>query len=618
MAWLSGWTYRKRIYISGASNVGTNYQILLKVGESENSQDYDFHLNGHSQLFPSGENDSGDIRFTSSDGLIPLSLWVEKVVGSAPNRTAYIWVKITDDLSSDTYIYCYYGNSSATNISNGNSVFDYFDDFSTDSLSNYKLIPATSGNRVEGTYNSTEQRIDINTGENGYTVYGYSDSTFQNCYVQCKVKITGAYPDGGYVCMVVRHDKSMYVSKLFVSEYSNDGSNGGTQTTKESPVIIYRKLQPTLVIFAGLIDNKISNVTENKYIELNNEYNIAFSAYNDNLILFKDHSEIISLTDSNISNSGGIGFGIGNAVGYIDNIFVKKFVYPEPSFNYAGVEETQTPIVYDGITVNDVSLVNKEISVSDNLSLTDIYIGGLANYTEDNIGLSDITFLIKRRIVDDNISLSELIHAIKFLYTNDYIHLTDNINIRRPPRLYLTASFNDFDIRSSIGYNPETNKIISNRTLNPLEIHQIFYPFSQVDIIQSRGKEYNEYIIFAIKNHTNDVMENVQIYFSNDTINYNDGVIEDKFEMALDNNVFTDENCLNVYCKIFLRDKRFLPEHITFEYDFDTYNQSNPIIINTLNPGEYRLLYVRRRIIISDNVTLPSNVIERNLKIEID
>jgi hypothetical protein len=42
MAWLTGWQYRKKITIQGSSGAGTNYQILLKVGESSGATGYGF------------------------------------------------------------------------------------------------------------------------------------------------------------------------------------------------------------------------------------------------------------------------------------------------------------------------------------------------------------------------------------------------------------------------------------------------------------------------------------------------------------------------------------------------------------------------------------------------
>ena len=133
MGWLSGWTYRKKITIAGATGAGTNYQVLLKIGESSGASGYNFHLEGTSASFPSGKNSGGDLRFTSSDGSTLLDFWVETVTGSSPNRIAYVWVEVADDLGSNRDIYCYFGNSSASNASNGANTFLGFRDFDSTS-----------------------------------------------------------------------------------------------------------------------------------------------------------------------------------------------------------------------------------------------------------------------------------------------------------------------------------------------------------------------------------------------------------------------------------------------------------------------------------------------------
>ncbi|MCD6143602.1 BNR-4 repeat-containing protein, partial [Thermococcus sp.] len=75
------WQYRKKLTINGSSGAGTNYQVLLKVGESSGASGCDFHVEGHSANFPSDTNQSGDLRFTDNDGITLLSFWVEKVEG---------------------------------------------------------------------------------------------------------------------------------------------------------------------------------------------------------------------------------------------------------------------------------------------------------------------------------------------------------------------------------------------------------------------------------------------------------------------------------------------------------------------------------------------------------
>ena len=76
--YLPGWDYRKQITITGQSGAGTNYQVLLKVGESSGATGFDFHIEGHSALFPSGENDSGDLRFASGE----ITTSIKDIIGS--------------------------------------------------------------------------------------------------------------------------------------------------------------------------------------------------------------------------------------------------------------------------------------------------------------------------------------------------------------------------------------------------------------------------------------------------------------------------------------------------------------------------------------------------------
>jgi hypothetical protein len=128
------WIYRKKINITGQAGAGPNYQVLLNIGETSGVSGTNFNLGGHSSNFPSGKNIGGDLRFINKSGTTSLDFWVESVSGTAPNRLAKIWVEVKDSLNSSTSIYCYYGNPSASNASNGTHTFLVFDDFSGTSL----------------------------------------------------------------------------------------------------------------------------------------------------------------------------------------------------------------------------------------------------------------------------------------------------------------------------------------------------------------------------------------------------------------------------------------------------------------------------------------------------
>jgi hypothetical protein len=121
--WLLGWQYRKPFELTGQAPAGTDYQVLLKIGESEGASDYDFEIEGNSALFPTTTDDGGDLRFTADDGETLYPFWVEKVDGISPDRTAHVWVKVLDDLDTDLEMFIYYGNASASNSSNLSDTF---------------------------------------------------------------------------------------------------------------------------------------------------------------------------------------------------------------------------------------------------------------------------------------------------------------------------------------------------------------------------------------------------------------------------------------------------------------------------------------------------------------
>ncbi|MEM3699855.1 MAG: DUF2341 domain-containing protein [Candidatus Bathyarchaeia archaeon] len=122
MGWLSGWQYRKSHVINSAGGAGTNYQvrIVAHYGSGTDSG-ADVYLNSHCR------SDFGDVRFTDDDGTTLLDYWMEEKVDS---DYAIFWVEVADDLSTNpATIYIYYGKSDATTTSNGDNTFLFFDDF---------------------------------------------------------------------------------------------------------------------------------------------------------------------------------------------------------------------------------------------------------------------------------------------------------------------------------------------------------------------------------------------------------------------------------------------------------------------------------------------------------
>lgn len=123
----SGWRYRKKITLSNSGGSAlTDYQVKFTLYRSSGT-DNGFNIYVGNKC----ESDYKDIRFTKSDGFTLLNYWIE----SYDSNSAVIWVKIDNIPASGTaYIFLYYGNSSATNLSNGSNTFIFFDHFDGGSI----------------------------------------------------------------------------------------------------------------------------------------------------------------------------------------------------------------------------------------------------------------------------------------------------------------------------------------------------------------------------------------------------------------------------------------------------------------------------------------------------
>jgi hypothetical protein len=119
--WDPAWSCRKAITVTELSGSAlSNYQVKLDLSYE-----------------PSMRADFGDLRFTNASDS-PLDYWLESKTDSS---SATVWVEVDDiAASTDTLIYMYYGNASASSASNGDDTFDFFDDFSGD-LSKWTIDP---------------------------------------------------------------------------------------------------------------------------------------------------------------------------------------------------------------------------------------------------------------------------------------------------------------------------------------------------------------------------------------------------------------------------------------------------------------------------------------------
>ncbi|MBU4179970.1 MAG: DUF2341 domain-containing protein, partial [Actinobacteria bacterium] len=132
------WKYQKDIYfIENSGSTLTDYQVMVELKGSD---------------FPAeAKNGGADIRFTDAGG-VELSYWIEE--WDSAGKTARIWVKVPEVPSGgEAKITMHYGNPLAKSSSNGNSTFDFFDDFDGTSLNTNKwLVQQVMGHYMDRTF----------------------------------------------------------------------------------------------------------------------------------------------------------------------------------------------------------------------------------------------------------------------------------------------------------------------------------------------------------------------------------------------------------------------------------------------------------------------------------
>ncbi|CAD7773195.1 MAG: hypothetical protein KBONHNOK_00600 [Candidatus Methanoperedenaceae archaeon GB50] len=132
-AGLAGFQYQREITIhENSGETLRNYQVPVELSGSD---------------FPEeAKTDGDDIRFTDADG-VNLSYWIEEF--NAGSKRAKIWVKVPlIPANGETEITMWYGNPSARGVSDGDAVFEFFDDFGGTSLDTDKWT-ALSGTAVK-------------------------------------------------------------------------------------------------------------------------------------------------------------------------------------------------------------------------------------------------------------------------------------------------------------------------------------------------------------------------------------------------------------------------------------------------------------------------------------
>ena len=330
---------------ASAGLMGFQYQREIAIHENsgETLHDYQVPVALSGSDFPGeAQPDGGDIRFTDADGR-ELSYWIEEF--DAGSDRAAIWVKVPLIPANDeAMVTMWYGNPGAASESDGDAVFEFFDDFDTNTLSNYDInldtIPASGWKPpVDPIYDPINKRVNINNGDNIETTISPKNTDFLNVYAEAIFHLDGAYPEGGTGKISIRWQdaNNWYQGGKSGARYSKTGG-GGTACTYISPTI-YK-------ILAGN-DACLAAPTSNSYINLGTEQKIGFGVAGNTLKLFINDDLVLQTTDGSITSSGRIVFSGIQYRGWIDNIRVRKYASSEPTTTPA----PPTPAIHTALSI---------------------------------------------------------------------------------------------------------------------------------------------------------------------------------------------------------------------------------------------------------------------------
>ncbi|AEF96507.1 DUF2341 domain-containing protein [Methanotorris igneus] len=317
---LKDWDYRKMIIIHENSGKNlTDYQVLIK-------------LNSSNFNFSKAKSDGSDIRFTylntTTNTEKNISYWIE--YWNSTSENASIWIKVPYiPANGDAIIYIYYGNSEATNESNGDVVFDYFDNGSK--VSTWNVNSSAGENQSDGNpapsyyaYANSYMYKNVNLTTNKIITFNVKTNGSGDFYFLCNN--TG----GG-------QKYTIGLGGNYISGFANTTS----WTVGDTPSNGFNAMSDTWYKF-GIVINETKATL---YYEQTTDSSPELPANTNGMYT--------------ISNNGGyIGLAGHNETTWWDNIIIRKYTNPEPTVNISNqtliyispsnfVEDSNSPSIID-------------------------------------------------------------------------------------------------------------------------------------------------------------------------------------------------------------------------------------------------------------------------------
>jgi len=344
---LSGWQYYKVCNIN-ASGYSEYYQMKINVTYSGGDVDCE----GHCQA------DFDDIRFVDIDNSTVLPYWKEIYVDS---NYAIFWVNVSADAMSDGKILMYYGNEGATDASDGDATFDFFDDFEGESLDMDKW----NENAIGGTYEVSSSIL---------TVIGNSSGVWES--LGAKTQFTPPIIIEFYAKMT-EQDKTT----IGIDDRSATGSASGTGIDRAAWQYVTEKR------YRVQREEGITDISRTSDLSTYKKLKIAWTS---SFVKFYEDEELITTCETNVpADPCGVQFEVSGTSNYIycDYVFARQYADPEPSWSSFSSEHTQSGNTTP--SVSNPSPANGYIGVDISLSQLSCYIydseGDLMDWTIETL-----------------------------------------------------------------------------------------------------------------------------------------------------------------------------------------------------------------------------------------
>ena len=335
MGWLAGWSKSKIRYISGASGSGTNYQMTMTILAS----DLDNQMNA----------DFGDVRFTDVDGTTLLNYSRQSYISG----TSATFLILIPDPSANTYIIVYYSKAGQATGGTLSSVYDIYIDGQSDQTASFTQRSIGNGNLATLGYDATNHRYTITAAQQDTAMFellpnaGTQGYEYRSDYAFSTVG--GVHSEFG---MAVRYSAS---GLYYLSDYQR-------QTTNIKKLWIVREPNPPNAQYvdqtAGTVPiaDRIGTTNLNTYKVQNTFYTFTGRVYGSNLYC-SESLDGLSVTASDTTyGSGSLGLYVfyGGPVIYFKNLWVRKYVSPEPTFTTWSGERIQNQMISQNFTYKQV------------------------------------------------------------------------------------------------------------------------------------------------------------------------------------------------------------------------------------------------------------------------